>query len=221
LQSPWAELDREEEALNGNPFAGLGFSIPNSDWYGGKVEFRAKLKEVEPNCKKPQYKVALEQPELGHSTRFSRRFGSKSFLKIKIAKQILNRKSHHLVEFFTRPFILCGHVFRGFTSKDNNVFLVRTNEVFDGVRISTPPQSPCLSLVEFLEWHNPLRYNVNQVRCSDCFQNSCLHGISQTMAKWAARFALGLSNSVPLLPLEVHAIEKEPDISSSLSSYLG
>jgi hypothetical protein len=119
-----------------------------------------------------------------------------------------------------RPFVLCGHVFRGFTIKDSNVFLVKTNEVFDGIRVFTPLTSSSLSFIDFLEWHNPLRYNQGQVFVEPSQQHVYITDILQTMAKWAARFALGLSNSVPLLALQQHCVEHEDDISLSISYHV-
>ncbi|KAG6820059.1 hypothetical protein H0H93_005991, partial [Arthromyces matolae] len=41
--SPWPELDREEETLAKDPYAGLGHSQVAPGWYGGKIEFTGRL----------------------------------------------------------------------------------------------------------------------------------------------------------------------------------
>lgn len=65
-----------------------------------------------------------------------------------------------------RPFIIHNHVFRTFYAKDNNMFLFRTNEVMSDSGITTPGSSATsgpMSLMEFLNWHNPLELNSKQV----------------------------------------------------------
>ncbi|KAG5653736.1 hypothetical protein H0H81_010993 [Sphagnurus paluster] len=110
--SPWEELDKEEEALAQDQYAGLGHTCS-------------------------------------------------------------------LVEFFLRPFILWGHVFRSFYAKDETVFMFRTNEMLINGEIISD-QRLGMSLLKFIDWHNPPMFNTNQA-----------------MSKWAARTALGLSNSIP------------------------
>ncbi|KAF7332082.1 RNA-dependent RNA polymerase [Mycena kentingensis (nom. inval.)] len=184
-KAPWAELDSEDRHLAENHFAGLG-CIPGSDYFGGKVHFKGTIGS--------NFQVTLKQPELGTSSRFARRFGSLRFLTLGIHKQLLN-KGEQLVEFLLRPFILAGRVFRAFDAKDGNVFLVQTNEMVEGNRINPMRTIPgLLSLDEFLQWHNPLELD-----------------LKQTMAKWASRFALGRSNSAPVLRLEPDAILQIPD----------
>ena len=146
--------------------AGLGFSDEYPDWYGGKVHFRAKLDD------KTQYRILLERAELGPSYRFARRFGSTSFLKVKVSSRIINKPNNKLVEFFSRPFILNGRVYRSFYAKDENVFMFKTNEIVhedtlnsELIRVSAgSADSPGLSLLAFLNWHNSLEVNNKQAR---------------------------------------------------------
>ncbi|KAJ3882906.1 RNA dependent RNA polymerase-domain-containing protein [Lentinula edodes] len=196
---PYDELDLEEESLNRDPYSALGF-VQNSDWFGGKVVFRAKLKMQVDNPKKPpSFKVELEKAELGASSRFSRRFGSKSFIRIKIPKN-LTRYSKELMHFFRRPFIIAGRVFRAFLEKEKNVFCFMTNENPDlGLVLDTVSQN--LSIDDFLNWHNPIVLNENQ-----------------SAAKYASRFALGLSTSAPGLEIEPQNIFSIEDIVSAEGS---
>ncbi|KAK0468272.1 RNA dependent RNA polymerase-domain-containing protein [Desarmillaria tabescens] len=200
-KNPWKELDLEEEALKKDPNGCLGFNETNDDWYGGKVNFRGKLKKTSAKGSSPSFKIVLEKAELGPSNRFARKFGSKSFLRIKVTKECLSYEKE-LVLFFKHPFILNGSVFRAFYEKDKNVFLFMTNEVVEGSKIS--PQNfrlDRISLIDFLDWHNPITNNINQ-----------------TMTKWSARFALGLSNSAPGILLEARQIMKIDDVVSSQGS---
>ncbi|KAK0206463.1 RNA dependent RNA polymerase-domain-containing protein [Desarmillaria ectypa] len=200
-KNPWKELDLEEEALKKDPNGCLGFNKTNYDWYGGKVNFRGKLKKTSAKGSSPSFKIILEKAELGPSNRFARKFGSKSFLRIKVTKECLSYEKE-LVSFFKHPFILNGSVFRAFYEKDKNVFLFMTNEVVEGSKISLQRCRPDrISLVDFLDWHNPIMNNINQ-----------------TMTKWSARFALGLSNSAPGILLEAGQIMKIDDVVSSQGS---
>jgi hypothetical protein len=164
MQSPWEEFDTEERNLAGDPLAGLGFSKSYPDWYGGRVHFRAKLHELSPG----DYKIMLEPAELGPSCRFARRFGSSNFLRVRVPTTLLNKseKEESLLAFFSRPFILNGAVFRSFFAKDERVFLFKTNERFSRSQIFTDPDSDSMSLLSFLNWHNPLKYNRTKVRCA-------------------------------------------------------
>jgi RNA-dependent RNA polymerase len=183
LQSPWTELDAGEflfqllvikmcyllgieeiEALSNNNLAGLGFSEEKPDWYGGKVDFRGKLRDHS-SANITEYKIVLERPELGTSCRFTRRLGSQSILRISIPPDVFTKQDNQLVDFFSRPFILSGRVFRAFYAKGKHVFLLKTCEVFDGFKISVPKDAAHgdgLTLLDFLNWHNPLESNKRQ-----------------------------------------------------------
>jgi RNA-dependent RNA polymerase len=142
----------------------LGFSDDKPDWYGGKVEFRAKVRDVG-TTDAPKYKIVLEKPVLGTSCRFTRRFGSHSFLRVKIPAAILENREHELIKLFCRPFILTGRVFRAFYAKKDHVFLFKTCEVFDGSKLSVlkGTRKSGMAWREFLDWHNPLFCNCRQV----------------------------------------------------------
>ncbi|KAF4602055.1 hypothetical protein EYR40_005257 [Pleurotus pulmonarius] len=168
-KSPWLEFDWEDEVIQKDKYACLGLSEDGR--YGGKIILGGKLDEFTDTIK-------LDRAELGSSSRFLRRFGSRHFLRIKIPRKC-SKKGGDLIQFFSRPFILGSEVFRAFYAKDDNVFLFGCSESWNGLCIK-PSQPQDFSLMDFLQWHNPL--DVNK---------------SQTMTKWAARFALGLSNSAP------------------------
>ncbi|RPD65627.1 hypothetical protein L226DRAFT_543193 [Lentinus tigrinus ALCF2SS1-7] len=203
-KTPWEELDREDEILLKHPHGALGCNdtepfhcADEPGWYGGKVHFTAKV-VVD---KKKDFRLVLDRPTLGTSNRFMRRFGSRRFIRVRIQKDALMQKGTSLAEYFYRPFIISGAVFRAFFAKEQNVFLFRTNEVVrvsdTGVQIARTSEAVPgeMSLFDLIQWHNDLKYNNDQ-----------------TMAKWAARFPLGLSNSVPGLRLDSSSIEFEDDI---------
>ncbi|KAF9008990.1 RNA dependent RNA polymerase-domain-containing protein [Cyathus striatus] len=204
-RSPWKELDKEEEALKTDKYMGLGVNAEVQGWYGGRVHFRAVLRDQEDKtAKRLQLKLVLERAELGTSYRFARQFGSKSFIKLKLKLSRNNKYSSELFDYLVKPFVICGGVFRAFFAKDANIFLVKTNEIYDSssgiIKESIPGVLP-FSFLEFLGAYNMLDWD-----------------LSQTMAKWASRFALGLSNSAPGFLLDKNRLVLGCDIVSDAGS---
>ncbi|KAJ2927622.1 hypothetical protein H1R20_g9471, partial [Candolleomyces eurysporus] len=201
VRNPWEELDREDKAMSNDPFGAMGFNKDGSpsEFYGGQVQFRGTL-FLPRDAKEPTLK--LEAPTLGPSTQFGRRFGSKNIFRIKLSKEALWMNSMALLNYFRRSFIICGFVFRSFYSKEDNVFLVKTNERWDGTSVlpadGESGVSGVMSFMDFINWHNSLELNCNQA-----------------MAKWASRTALGLSNSAPGVLLPRDSIKFIPDIVSA------
>lgn len=199
--SPWQELDREDAAFRQHgPNACLGFTPELGSWYGGKVTFTMRLHAA----KDGKFHFILEHPVLGPSSRFTRTYGSAWLIRVRIAKDIFSRSdlSEKLRTLLVKPLILNGLIFRFFyANKDHNAYLMATNEVYAGTRQQSPllnGQNPLVSFLDFFSTHNNLRDNSHQ-----------------TIAKWAARTALGLSNSIPGLALDVTQIRQEVDIVSS------
>lgn len=117
--------------------------------------FRGKVKEGEGG-----YKLVLDRGALGSSCRFTRRFGSKCFIRVKVDKSLYYDPNNRLSDFFQHRFILWGHVFRACYAKDDNVFLIKVNETMlaDGSIAKT--EGP--SLDDFINWFNPLDKNQKQ-----------------------------------------------------------
>ncbi|OSD08147.1 hypothetical protein PYCCODRAFT_1430316 [Trametes coccinea BRFM310] len=212
VKLPWDELDREEAILCVQPLGGLGcnsqehFLEKDPDWYAGRIHFTAQLHKE----KGGMFRLLLDRPVLGTSNRFARRFGSRRFIRVRLHKDVMwNTPGDELREYFKQPFVVAGAVFRAFYAKEQNVFLFRTNENVQqeasGMVTICPPSSlgspesgarqKEYSLMDFLAWHNNLEFNRDQ-----------------TMVKWAARFALGLSNSVPGVRLMPRDVRFMPDI---------
>jgi len=138
-------------------------------WYGGKVQFRATLWNDGPKANEI-LRVRLEKPTLGPSNQLTRRFGSKAFFRVKITKGASGVCPNRLLDFFKRPFILCGAVFRAVYSKDDNVFFFKTNEGWDGAAQQvreTSDNTAGMSFLQFINWHNPIETNKNQVAYPD------------------------------------------------------
>ncbi|KAJ7145397.1 RNA dependent RNA polymerase-domain-containing protein [Mycena crocata] len=192
-QCPWSELDTEEAAIGRNPNAALGNCPEYHQAYGGKVYFTGTV-EVD---KEKRVKIVLDRCTLSSSCRLYRRFGSGHFLRLRIPLRILHNLENGLREFFLKPFVLFGTVFRAFFAKEGTVVLFKTRERYNDGKIQPSP-TPGLTLFEFLDEFNPLKLNSNQALC-----------------KWASRFSLGLSNSVPGPVLGLECIEETCDLVSS------
>ncbi|KIO08385.1 hypothetical protein M404DRAFT_997314 [Pisolithus tinctorius Marx 270] len=193
--SPWKELDHEYERANSQE----RFHRHPDGWYGGRVHFSASLKlynYASKGSESSNYKIVLNRPELGCSTRLSRQFGSYAIIRVRVARKMMNKARSALITFFSQRFLLCGIVYRAFYAKDSSVFLGATNELLESLPclpLHACPPPP--SFMNFLNWHNPIEVNS-----------------SQSMAKWASRFALGLSNSVPGIDLNPNDILPADDI---------
>jgi RNA-dependent RNA polymerase len=140
-----------------------GFQRQADGWYGGKVHFGATLKAIDKKTITPEYRIQLSPPELGSSSRLTRQYGSKNFLRVKVPRNILNKPQHGLVEFFSQHFLLCGLVYRAFYARDGSVFLVATDSSTGCGRIPSHAHPPPPSLEDYLDWHNPIYYNTAQV----------------------------------------------------------
>ncbi|KAF5357710.1 hypothetical protein D9758_007515 [Tetrapyrgos nigripes] len=186
--SPWTELDQEELAFKQDAdYGGIGNNSAFPDWYGGKVDLRGTLQK--------NMSIKLEMCTLGPSNKAKRRFGSKSFIRIKIPDNLRFHQNTDFVSFFKHPFVFWGSVFRAFYAKDDSVFLYLTNETYENGAFKKHPER--LPLYSFVEWANPPELNKNQKAC-----------------KWSSRMALILSNSVPGPRLLQPNISTIPDIIS-------
>ncbi|KZT73517.1 hypothetical protein DAEQUDRAFT_721575 [Daedalea quercina L-15889] len=208
VKSPWKELDTEQTVLAKDPYGALGGRLDSREWIGGRVHFTATLQLDKPGNAKVRsaFVLKLEAPTMGSSNRFARRFGSCSILRVRVPDDVkytadgTKHGADDLIEYFLRPFIIHHHVFRAFYAKDGNVFLFRTKECYRDGTVMMPPEEPSgsgtqFSLDELLSWHNKLENNQGQ-----------------SMTKWAARFALGLSNSVPGIRVEQECVHEVNDI---------
>lgn len=110
-----------------------------------------------------KYKIVLNKPELGSSTRLSREFGSYAILRVRVSRQVMNKAQSTLAKFFAQRFLLCGIIYRAFYSNDTSVFLCATNEPHESPRLPRHARPPPLSFMDFLNWHNPILHNQSQV----------------------------------------------------------
>lgn len=121
----------------------------------------------------------LETPVLGPSSRFTRTYGSAWLIRVRISKEISSKPelSEKLRSLLLRPFVLNGLVFRFFyANKENNAYLMATNETYMGTRLQSPlsnGQIRRVSLLDFFSTHNNLTDNSHQARSAlPCGRNS-------------------------------------------------
>ena len=121
------------------------------------MAFKAKVKQEEPG----RYKIVLDRGVAGSSCRLTRRFGSGTFIRVKVEQSAFYDHNNRLNEFFQQKFVLWGHVFQACYAKDDNVFLFKVNETMkhDG----SIEKIEGMSLEDFVNWFNPLDGNQKQV----------------------------------------------------------
>lgn len=131
---------------------------PDPHWYGGSVEFPAKLVRSHSS----RYRLVLERAALGTSTRVTRRFGSGALLRVRIPHDTFYGTDNGLVEYFMRPFVINGRIFRTWCIKPKAALLIATTEKWDGEKIIMHG-NPGMSFLGFIRWHNPMESNSGQV----------------------------------------------------------
>jgi len=155
------EYDREEDAILEGQSRGLGLrgewkGVP--DWYGGRIEQVVKLSKSDDT-----FAYRLVRPALRKSTRFARFLGSRRILKVNLAKDLRFMKDSGVREHLSGPFVLCGRVFVPFASKGSSAYMMEVNEGEDRRPDSAKGDFTRISLWDFIQWHNPLALNENQV----------------------------------------------------------
>lgn len=198
---------------NHGPTALLGSTHELGAWYGGKVSFAVRLQ-----AEKRGLHFTLECPVLGPSTRLTRSYGSSWLIRVKLSAGVFSNLER-LKQLLLQPLVINGQVFRFFyarnVKKDSSVYLMATNERYDGcIKLQHSPlsgQKVYCSFLDFFSKHNNLQENCSQVMCL-VIRVILYLSYYQTIAKWASRTALGLSNSVPGLMLDSSQIREEIDI---------
>ncbi|KAL4070381.1 RNA dependent RNA polymerase-domain-containing protein [Scleroderma citrinum] len=182
----WAEYDREQAAIienKGRGLGGMGSWQGKDNWYGGRIQ---QIGRIRKGKVKGTFVIQLEKPEIRRSHRFSRFLGSRRVLQVRVSEELMYEQSDEARAFlWSHKFILCGRVFMPFHAKENNVYMEETNENYDRQCVRSEGDHHRLSFAKFIKWHNPFRLNS-----------------AQPISKWATRWALGLSTSVPTVEFE-------------------
>ncbi|KAJ6457272.1 RNA dependent RNA polymerase-domain-containing protein [Mycena sanguinolenta] len=183
----WNEVDREHKAMKEGISRGLGlldeYWEGQTNYYGGRIEYPLRLKKTD-DPDRP-YEVFMEKPRKGRSFRFARDLGSSSILHLSIPSLLVREEGDNIRNFLAQRFIINGRVYVPIPPKDtSSVYLIQTDQNYERVQESMGwyGDRRRLSFDEFLQRHNPPEPNSQQ-----------------SFAKYTARFALGLSTSIPVL----------------------
>ncbi|KAG8979723.1 hypothetical protein FRB94_010185 [Tulasnella sp. JGI-2019a] len=214
-RNPWTELDKEDDPSNSLRMLGLEDDSRDSEkmgsWWGGIIEQRAVLVKVKPPPSLVQtskhaaasyreYRIELRQQEIrSKSHRIARRFGSRRLIQLKLPDLTKAKDQDRAIiaKLLQKGFLLHGRIFRAFSGHDGSIHLIETNENFGRRSVANMGDSRRMSFVDFIQWFNPMSLNSRQLVC-----------------KWRARFALGLSTSVPALIFQERNIFYVRDIVS-------
>jgi len=198
-KSPWEELDKEDLAFaRHGPMGCLGSTPELGDFYGGKVSFSMRIQVNEHGM----FHFILEHPILGHSSRFTRCYGSSFLIRLRLSMDLLSKPPllDRLKQLLIRPLILLGHVFRFFhINKNHHAYLMATNEVYNGGIILGDGQRPgtYYSFLEFFKKHNNLEENSNQVSCMFFSKSGLMLIILLDNCKVGSKDCLGLIQLYP------------------------
>ena len=173
------------------------------NWWGGQIRQLVHL--VYSANQDSLFTLKLGRMEHGRSHRFARCVGSRRILTVRIpSTDKFDIKMDELRVWFSKhKFVLCGRVFVPFAAKQNNIHLIEINEDWQREPSTEQGDQYRSSLEGFTDCHNPIALNQGQVstflpiprrHCSPC--------PPQTLTKYAARYDLGLSTSIPALRFE-------------------
>ncbi|KAJ7511698.1 RNA dependent RNA polymerase-domain-containing protein [Mycena galericulata] len=193
----WYEADQEHDAITQGKSRGLGLAGPpeEPDYYGGQIQYPLRLVKADENLGE-KYRIYLEKPQKGRSHRFARDLGSSSVLQLSIPLNLVRDEGDDVRRFLAKRFILNGRVYVPIPPKDkSSVYLIQINQDFNRKPSKFYGDQHRLSFEQFLQRHNPPNLNAKQ-----------------PFAKYTARYALGLSTSIPVLEFERENIGDMRDI---------
>jgi hypothetical protein len=134
-----------------------------STYYGGQIEYPLRLtKTGNPD---QLYKVCLEKPKKGRSHRFARDLGSPSILHLSIPPKLVQEEGDDIRAFLVKRFIINGRIYVPIPPKDvTSVYLIQTKENHERKTLAYYGDKSRISFDEFVQRHNPLDLNSQQVR---------------------------------------------------------
>lgn len=156
------EYDREQDAImenKGRGLGGMGEWKGKENWYGGRIQQVGRLDRTG-----TQFFIRLQKPEIHRSHRFSRFLGSRRILQVRVKEDHLYKYGNKIRSLMcSSKFVLCGRVFLPFHAKDSSVYLVETNQGYERTAKFNDGDQFRISLRDFINWHNPLGGNDQQV----------------------------------------------------------
>ncbi|KAG0167406.1 hypothetical protein DFQ28_006904 [Apophysomyces sp. BC1034] len=162
----WTHLEKTKRSLN------------RVLHYGGVVNLSGK-----------QPIINLRPLQVGASNRFFRKFGEHRFLELKLHKDCHPKLIRNHIDYFLKPLLLMGRIFRFLYVKDDTIIMFAT----EGGGLEK------ISIRQVIDWHIPILENWNM-----------------TLSKFARRMALGYSNSIPTLVFDPKNVRYVDDIYSGV-----
>jgi len=159
-------MDREQKAILENRGRGLGLmgdweGEPN--WYGGRIQQIFRLSKAPAGSTGPPYVVSLNKLENRRSHRIARFLGSPRIAQMRIDNDLMNKERDQVQEFLLTSFGLCGRIYRPFASKDGTLYLMHPNRDYQRNADEHYGDQYRISFADFVNWHNPLSHNYDQV----------------------------------------------------------
>lgn len=134
--------------------------MDQANWYGGRVQQIVRMEIVDNGN---SFVLRLDKMQMGRSHRFARYMGSRRILQVKLPEENYTIKMENVKEWLEQKFVLCGRVFVPFATKEGKVFMMETNENYEREESLTDGDDLRLTLSAFVDWHNPIHLNHNQV----------------------------------------------------------
>lgn len=137
-----------------------------TDWYGGQIQQIARLEKHKKHNGDEEYQLRLQPLEMRRSNRLTRFLGSRRVLQIRIPEDTLRQERDKVLKFLRQKFVLCGRIFLPTPPKDNSIYLIEINEDYQRLTQHWAGDQFRISYSQFVEWHNPIKFNSKQVRFS-------------------------------------------------------
>ncbi|KAF7727414.1 hypothetical protein EC973_007578 [Apophysomyces ossiformis] len=139
------------------------------------------------NLNSTQPTIHLRPIKVGGSNRFFRKFGEHRFFELKLHRHSQPKYIQKHVDYFLKPMVLMGRIFRFLYVKDDTIIMFATEG--DGLEP--------ISIRTVVDWHIPVLENWNM-----------------TVGKFTSRISLGYSNSIPTLVFDPQNVRYIDDIYS-------
>lgn len=110
----------------------------------------------------PKSRVILEKSQMTCSIRAARYLGARRVLYLKVPDNF-NSDMAGECEFLGKRLVLLGWMFCTFVAKDGKVYIMKIKEDDDCRPVEEDGNRQRMSLEEFMNWHNFMYLNSNQV----------------------------------------------------------
>lgn len=135
-----------------------------NNWYGGRVQQRLRLFKHSSGGPGLRYGIKIEKLEKRRSNGIARQVSSRGIQAMSIPDDLIRKERDQIQAFLLQNFVLCGRVYRPFSSKEGKVYLIETDQNYErGSNFECQGDQYRMSFRHFLAWCNPLCLNPRQV----------------------------------------------------------